>query len=64
MTISCLGKHTNNIPEITTIFQTGDDCSHKDITQTPSYNLKTIKYVNDRLQYYFPNISITNIKMI
>ena len=51
---------TTNIPNITAIFQTGDDSSHHDITQTPSNNIENSRVIGDMLKHSFPNVPIFN----
>lgn len=42
------------------IFQTGDDCSHHDVTQSPEENIKTIDTIQRMIEYAFPNVPIFN----
>ena len=48
------------ITPIDAIFMTGDDCSHHDVTQTVSGNLKNIKMTAETLKKYLPGIPIFN----
>lgn len=51
---------SENLKPIDAIFQTGDDASHHDVTQTIEGNLKNIKYTADTLRNYLPGIPIFN----
>jgi hypothetical protein len=51
---------SEKIQPIDAIFMTGDDCSHHDVTQTVSGNLKNIKFTADTLRKYLPGVRIFN----